>query len=849
MSDRHPPLPEPDLTSPQSLPRSLSVGHRDRSRYRQDGLILLGLWLGVAIADGLWLLNDQAPPAWDQGEHLTRALHFWGVLQQPEWFNPDWWTTLWRQSPGYRAPLVYLATVPIFNLLGRGFDQAVVVNILFAGLLMGLLYGLGRYLFGRLTGLWAAGLSLLVPMIYALRLDYLLDLGLVTAVTATFASLTAWRGAKPGARWGWAIAAGLGVGLSILAKPTAVLFLLVPFGWIAIESLLTRPRWQHLIQWTLAALVAWAVCGPWIQTNWLTILTNSQSNNASWVAPELVPDSTWSLLSYYARMVPRLVTYSFLAAGLVGGILGALLLRSGRGLVRKESFPAALRWRWPWLGSFLLGSYALLTLLQNKDPRHMAPAVPVLVLVLARGLTLWPGRGGRGLRWALAGLMAVLMAVAVLPGGPLPASRLMRTLYAGPPWPHPEVIETILTESPYLRSTVGVIPNTPQINPLTFDFYGAAQDFRVYSRELGFNPEFMPLDARSVPWMLTKTGDQSPTTETKVALGERVEQSPEFRLAQTWPLPDGSTLSLHHQTQPPVAVAPSPQATTEVTLAVVELPAAAAPGQTIPVTYGLLGPWDALNHGLLLLSWEPVNSPGTVGWIHDHGIGLGQLLAAPGTVSATDSFAVTEHLGMVLPEAIAPGTYSLRAEYLDRRTGAVKSLNVPPASLTIDPATAPILAPEPDLVGVLHGLSQGLARGEIDPIFATVGRINQYDPIQDYLPQAEQAMAHRLSQDPDGLPWFYTQVMAQVLQQDDQGAIATLNQLTTVAPDNIYHWLYLGFVHIYAWQPRQADRALERAAAIDPTLPELQVLQAAAALQRLNLWQTWQHLRQSGLLG
>jgi predicted Zn-dependent protease len=90
--------------------------------------------------------------------------------------------------------------------------------------------------------------------------------------------------------------------------------------------------------------------------------------------------------------------------------------------------------------------------------------------------------------------------------------------------------------------------------------------------------------------------------------------------------------------------------------------------------------------------------------------------------------------------------------------------------------------------------------------------------------------------------------MAQVLQQDDQGAIATLNHLTAVAPDNIYHWLYLGFVNLYAWQPRQADQALAYGAKLDPTLPELQALQAVAALQRFNLWQAWQHLRQSGLL-
>jgi 4-amino-4-deoxy-L-arabinose transferase-like glycosyltransferase len=849
MSDRNPSMPEPNLTSPESPFGHLSVGDRDKSSgHRQDGLILLGLWLLVAIADGLWLLNDQAPPAWDQGEHLTRALHFWGVLQQPQWFNADWWTTLWRQSPGYRAPLVYLATVPIFNLLGRGFDQAVVVNTLFAGLLMAILYGLGRYLFGRVTGLWAAGLSLLVPMLYALRLDYLLDLGLATAVTATFASLTAWRGAKPGARWGWAIAAGLGVGFSILAKPTAVLFLVVPFGWIALESVLTRPRWQHIAQWVLAAVAAWAVCGPWIQTNWLTILTNSQGNNASWVAPELVPGSIGSILSYYARMVPRLVTYALLISGILGGMIGVLLGRSGhRATLAHDASP--LRWTWPWLMSFLIGSYGMLTLLQNKDPRHIAPAVPVLILVLTRGLTLLPGAGGRWWRWGLAGLMAGLMAAAVLPGGPLPASRLMRTLYPGPPWPHPEVIDTITTQAPYLRSTLGVIPNTPQVNPLTFDFYGAAQDFRLYSRELGFNPEFVPLDARSVPWMLTKTGDQTSTTEAKVALGALVEQSPEFEVEQTWPLPDGSTLSLHHQVQPPVEVTPSTQAATTVSLTAVTLPPTAAPGQTIPVTYNLLGPWDALRHGLLVLSWQPTgDSSNPISWIHDHGIGLGQLLAQPGD-RLDQSFTVVEHLGMVLSETLAPGTYSLRAEYLDRRTGEAHPLAVPEVTLVVDPDAAPVTAPEPDLVGVLHRLSQGLATGDLDPLFATVGRINQYDPIQDYLPQAELAMTHRLTQNPNQLDWFYTKVMAQVLQQNDQGAIATLNQLTAVAPENIYHWLYLGFVHLYAWQPRQADRALAQAAEIDATRAELQVLQALAALQQLNLWQAWQHIRQSGLLG
>lgn len=829
------------------------AGFRGRSR-RQDGLILVILWLLAAIATRLWLWRDQAPPAWDQGEHLTRALNYWRVLQQPEWLNPDWWTTLWRQSPGYRAPLVYLATVPFFTVLGRGFDQAVLVNLLFAGVLMGLLYGLGSLLFDRQTGLWTAGISLLVPTLYALRHDYLLDLGLVASVAAAFACLTGWRQAGGTQRWFWALGFGLCTGLAILAKPTGIMFLVVPVLWVAVESLIRPPRWQHGLQWVLAAGMAWLVCGPWIQTNWLTILTNSQSNNASWVPPEVVPGSTWSALSYYARMVPRMVTYALLIAGAGAGLVGLLLARyadrSGKRRVRGVKPVSAVTWAW--LLSFLLGSYGVLTLLQNKDPRHIAPAVPILVLVLTRGLVLLSGMAGRWLRWSLTGLMIVLMAAALLPGGPFPPSRLARVLDPGPAWPHPAVIDTVVKTEPYLRSTLGVLPNAAQVNPLNMDFYGALRDFRVFGREIGFNPDFAPLDARAMTWMLTKTGDQGPTTDTKVALASLVEQSPDFEVAQTWPLPDDSTLSLHHRRQPPVTVIPvaeTTEAVIDVALRLVTVPNAAAPGQTVPVTYELVGPWDALRHGLLVLTWQPLDeTAANPGWIHDHGIGLGQLLAEPGSVAEDAQFEVIEQLGMVLPNTLVPGTYGLQAEYVDRRSGQGRPLNIPPTTLVVSPAAPPQSAPEPELVGVLHQLSQGLATGELDPIFATVGRINQYDPIQDYLPQAETAMGYRLSQEPDKLNWFYTRVMAQVLQQDAPGAIATLDQLTTLAPDNIYHWLYLGFVHLYAWQPRLADQALAQAAQIDPALPELKVLQGVAALQQLNLWRAWQRVQESGLL-
>jgi hypothetical protein len=42
--------------------------------------VLLALWLSCLLADGLWVGQHHLPPAWDQGDHLSRALGFWQVL-------------------------------------------------------------------------------------------------------------------------------------------------------------------------------------------------------------------------------------------------------------------------------------------------------------------------------------------------------------------------------------------------------------------------------------------------------------------------------------------------------------------------------------------------------------------------------------------------------------------------------------------------------------------------------------------------------------------------------------------------------------------------------------------------
>jgi tetratricopeptide (TPR) repeat protein len=209
----------------------------------------------------------------------------------------------------------------------------------------------------------------------------------------------------------------------------------------------------------------------------------------------------------------------------------------------------------------------------------------------------------------------------------------------------------------------------------------------------------------------------------------------------------------------------------------------------------------------------------------------------------------------MLPDGnIAPGDYILAVTYLNRDTGETHPISVPPVKITIDPEAEAIPAPELDLVTQLRNIAPNMARGikGLEPIFAQTTRINQYDAKHDYLPQAELALSYRLQHDnvsqQQKLDWIYAVILSQVLQQDVDGAIATLKQAIQLDDRNPYNYAYLAFVYLYDWQPRLAEQALNSATEIDPHIEEVQTLSGIAALMQGKLIRAW-HLLQPVLNG
>ncbi len=811
-------------------------------------LAILGIiWLGSAISDRIWFAFDHSVPAWDQAAHLTNSLTYWQILQHPQWFSGEWWTNFWMLS-SKMAPLTYILTVPFLNLFGLGEDQATLVYLLFSAILLISVYGLGIKLFNRQIALWAAGLCILMPGLFRVRLDFLLDYPLTTIVTLSFWILTLWWNTgipvknRP-KEWLLAAIFGLCFGLGLLVKQTFIFFLFVPLAWVVISTIQQR-YWERLAQLISGLGLSVLVFGPWYRINWLIILTSGKRATIDSAIAKGEPGlDTLNSWIYYWKILPYLISWPLLLVPIVGLIFYGWK-RSQVKAEQKENFSTS----WKWLIVFIISAYGLSSLNVNKDPRYVLPYLPEIALLLAFGLTCWTGRWAEKIRWGTISLSLLLMLLNIWSIGDFWLVQLLSPLaqryaYLGQPFPHAEVIQEVIKTEPYLSSNIGVLPSTAEINQHNINYYGALQNFQVSGRQVGVKLKDVPQDFISLPWFLTKTGNQgSVPLEPQTTISQAVETGTGFQLQKSWLLPDQSTLKLYHRRTPPVQVQPLKETITQIKLEQVNVPAIAPPGAAIPVTYQWVGPWEQLQSGFVLITWHHTQQNQSR-WLHDRAIGTGTLTPHPFTNQPSQSVRVIEQMAMSPGTNLIPGNYTIAATYFNQITGESYPIKVPSVTIKIDPQAPPVPALELDLVTQLRTMGAALPQGltGLIPIFAQMARINQYDPNQNYYIQAEQTLAYRLNFEPDNVELTYALALSRALQRKIEPAIAALQKVVQLDSQNPYAYAYLAFVNLYDFRPTAAETVLNSNVVINSNRPEILALKGIAALMKGNLIKAWNY--------
>jgi len=801
-------------------------------------LALVLLWLVAAVADRLWFALDKSIPGWDQADYLTGALNYWRAFQTPQWLDPQWWQSLWLLSSKI-PPGTYIATAAIHNIFGTGGDTATLINLCFSALLLYAVFRLGTTLFNPTVGWWAALFCLLFPGLIFIRLDFLLDYPLTAICTLAFYLLTLWRTSAPHTRTTWPLAIGFGftLGAALIIKQTAILFLLIPCLWTIITTIRRRqtvganPPWLPLAQLGVAFLIAGAVAYPWYRTNWLLILTGSKRATIDAALAEGDPAlNTLAAWTHYLQLLPEQISWPLLLLPLLAAVL--------YGWRRPQAELANLQW----LAGFWLGAYLLCSLNLNKDYRYVLPYLPIMAVFLAQSFTLWPGSWGRWLRFGTVAAATLMLLPSLWPTDNLAELAGTHRAYTGSEWPHAKIVQAVAEADPHLQATVGVLPSTLEINQHNINYYGALANFQVYGRQVGTRSKDVARDARSISWFITKTGPQGSVPAAQPEMVAAVENSSDFRLYRSWPLPDHTNLNLYRRQSRSVRVVPLPETPSlnQVQLERVTVPPRVPPGMPVPVTYQWSGPAEQLQQGLVLLDWLPVGDSGGSGWWSDRAIASGIL-----RLQNLPQARVIETTAMLPPAQTPPGKYTLTATYLHRQTKTTYPLTIPPLTLEIDPKALPAAAPELELITQLQTLATALPNGPdaLGPVFDEVGRITQYDPTQDFIRQAEFTLAQRLQQQPKNLPIAYNLSLARVLRRDASGAAAALQRVTELDPENPYAHAYLAFVYLYNWQPFAAAAPLKTAQQLAPQSQEIQILAAVAALMRGNPFQTWHYLQ------
>ncbi|MBD2353226.1 glycosyltransferase family 39 protein [Tolypothrix sp. FACHB-123] len=799
------------------------------SRMSKDYLILVIIWSIGLIIDRLWFFLDDSIPSYDQSAHLTTALHHFRIFHNFHIFSRDWWLSLWQLTPSYRAPFVYICTVPFFFLFGKGYDQASLVNLIYSAVIIISVYHLAKYLFNSTKiGITASIFCLLFPILGIMRTDYLLDYGLTAIVTLTFTILTIWKDSDRGLKsWILTLGFGLGIGLIMLAKPTGFIFLLIP-GILTFINFVRKRKYIKLLQTCLSLIVAWLICGSWYSLNWLTIITSAINANNVGKAEGDPPSTTIAGWLVYPQILPETVGFPILFVSI--GILLVYLIKhkfSREGVLEKWNSSGV-----NWLLIFLLSSYIICSLGTNKDVRFILPLFPIISLILSYCFNLINSKHFDRVRFIAIGLSAIILVnnLFSLPliqgwgGKHLPSDE-------GTKYPLAQLIDKINQTNPYLMSTLGVIPvSTPQVNEFTLDYFGTLADFRVYGRKVTMKLSQIEQDLKYFPWYVTKDNEPDEPGErgeTKRKFKALVESDPDLKLQADWVLPSGDKLRLYRRVNPDVVVEKVNNVNSGINLKPVISNNQLVAGHSNPVSYQITGEWDDLQNGLLLLKWQHDKSS----WYHDHAIGLGNLYCGV-KCHPQENFQVSETISTFLPQQLGLGEYQLSAQYLDRRTGKVTSLNIPATTVTVTDKGKIDKAPALDLVSHMSQLALELQKGKLDNIFVQIDNFNQYDPTQDYLKQIELAANYRLQNEPSNLNWRYTLVLAELLQRQVPELIENLTELTKYDAKNPYVWLYLAFIYLYDFQPRQAEPKLAIAEKLNPNIPELKTLKTVTNIMK-----------------
>jgi len=524
------------------------MGTPEAARGRGLAIAVL-LTLVIWCVHLVWLQRDSRPPVWDMALHQSYGMNY--LDRDPE-------TALaarpWALSGNY-PPFVHIIIALLFLITGPGTEVAVLVNLPATFLLLWSLFLLGRDLAGEKAAVWACCLTALIPYLFWMSRETILDYWLSAWLVLFLLLLRRTRGFQLRRE---STLLGITIALGLLTKWIFAGFFILPLGYVCWSHRVWSSQ-KRLINLADSLLVGGALAGIWYIPN-LGRLSGYFRENARIGALEGEPRIlSFQSFIYYLRLLEGYQLF---------GVLFVLLALSCYFVWRKRLLPEGR-----FLAIALLGGYLAMTLLRTKDPRFTMPLLGPMTILCGAWIQSW--RRSTVTLAAKSLLVAILLlqtyainfGVSWLPQEIVIARGYSGSLdwnwnlylqhyfhILGPPrledWKQEEIMRHIAedAERKGIKPNLALIPDLARFNSANFHLQarllglrGDVDHLKRADRGMasfdGFNYVLMTEGDQGMPWTTTASRDLNQII---------VDEPRTFRILKMYPLPNGDYVRLYY---------------------------------------------------------------------------------------------------------------------------------------------------------------------------------------------------------------------------------------------------------------------------------------------------------------
>ena len=362
-------------------------------------------------------------------------------------------------------------------------------------------------------------------------------------------------------------------------------------------------------------------------------------------------------------------------------------------------------------------------------------------------------------------------------------------------WPHSDIVNEIKKENKHQISTLAILPDTKEINTFNLEAEATKNGEYVAVRQVVSNKETYKDDLKFFDWFLVKTGDQGVmSSDSKNLLNQYLLNSPSFIIHREWILPDKSKLFLLKRES------------LNTYLSKKDCEYSSSDIDIKKITKGIR--LNLINKGKFIK-----NSSILLDFIGEDFKTSTNLSLANGSFHRNfdeeSCYALTQDIPIHFPKGNKKAL-NIKAKLLDKN-GRIKLLNVANSSLIIeDELENSNLIKMANKIEKVDLLGDLLRKGEFKKLFNLVGVINQSDPKQIYLKDAEKIYFQRYLENRK-IRDLYSVLICQILQRKVDSADKTMNQILELDYLNGNALLTKSIINIYLLDKKDARFYLNNA--------------------------------------